>query len=929
MAQSDFACSLCGSGKMFVMSSDMNSTTTTTNNNTNTNITNADDSFQFISTSCDELFGLESTLNETECQGVAPFFQAGCPCVTIAGAPTASPVAQQQQEQDDTTPTTTTTTDENEAAVSPTGSPTVEEAPACVATNDSETLRNTCKVYGLIFLILFLVFCMLRRRYPQTYAVRSWDAHPSPTALANPEYSLLGWISQVLKISDDDLQDECGMDGTCLVRINWFGLKLCAVCMVNAIWLIPVYATSKLAEDTECIVDSMQSITISNVPSGSGRLIASTIASYIIFGYTMYSILGELEWWKRYRHRFLAKQTARNHSIYVRCIAPEEYLSDAKLVEFFNKLNNSTTADAICVEAHVARKIPNLTKKVAERDALVANLEHAINVKEDTGVGPMHSTKLCGGEKVDSIETYTQELETLNQEIKEALEKLAAQNGALQTKGSSLMSDMEKEETSIPATAAPSADATEETPASFLGGKAAAMTNLLSGQDDGEHLTAAFVSFRSLQAANAAIQMDHSETPHAMEAFEAPDPDDVLWANVGKTHSQLQIGRLLSLALTTLICLFWTVVIAFAASLSSVEGLREIKFINDMLNVSPWLEPVFAQLAPFIVVIVNALLKTILTVFSSFELPVSIATLEASLFTKLAWFMIIQNFFVASIGGASAAAYTELIEDPTAIIGLLATSLPAQSTFHIQILLVNVFLSMGLELLGVSRLAVAWIRRSFGPGLTEKERRSDWMGLKPINNPDPFIHSLYTAWNVLYFLVILVYATIAPISSFFMALCFLIMGVCFRYVLIYIYPVTPDSGGKLFVSLLRIILVCLVIAELTVLGLLGLKESAIAATLMIPLLVVTVLFNIYVKQKHFSVAEHLPSGKCLAADEERNADGFDPSFLQDAYLHPDLKAKKTLLPDNIPGSPAAERDEEAPDDLLLVPEEAGTVPKRG
>jgi hypothetical protein len=210
---------------------------------------------------------------------------------------------------------------------------------------------------------------------------------------------------------------------------------------------------------------------------------------------------------------------------------------------------------------------------------------------------------------------------------------------------------------------------------------------------------------------------------------------DVLWANVGKTHSQLQIGQLVSTTLTVLLCLFWTVIIAFAASLSSVEGLREIEFINDMLDALPWLEPLFAQLAPFIVVIVNALLKVILTIFSSFELPVSIATLEASLFTKLAWFMIIHNFFVASIGGASAAAFTDLIEDPTAIIDLLATSLPSQSTFHIQILLVNVFLSMSIELLGVSRLAVAWIRQLLGPGLTEKERTSAWMGLKPLNDP--------------------------------------------------------------------------------------------------------------------------------------------------------------------------------------------------
>lgn len=208
-----------------------------------------------------------------------------------------------------------------------------------------------------------------------------------------------------------------------------------------------------------------------------------------------------------------------------------------------------------------------------------------------------------------------------------------------------------------------------------------------------------------------------------------------MWANVGKTHKSLQIGKLISVALTTLLCLFWTAVITFAASLSSVEGLREIDFIDNALNKMPWLVPVLAQIAPFVVVAVNALLKVFLTIFSSLEFPVSVAILESSLFSKLAIFMIIQNFFVASIGGAASEMLTDLVEDPTSIIDLLATSLPAQSTFHIQILLVNVFLSMSLELLGVSRLAVAWIRQMFGPGLTEKERTSPWMGLKPLNDP--------------------------------------------------------------------------------------------------------------------------------------------------------------------------------------------------
>ena len=125
------------------------------------------------------------------------------------------------------------------------------------------------------------------------------------------------------------------------------------------------------------------------------------------------------------------------------------------------------------------------------------------------------------------------------------------------------------------------------------------------------------------------------------------------------------------------------------------------------------------------------------------------------------------------------------------------------------------------------------------------------------------------------------------------------MCACFRYLFIFIYPDRPDSGGKLYFSLLNITLVIMVISEITVLGLLGIKLSIVGALLMLPLLLVTVLFNIYVRQKHFFIAEHLPSSKSLEADLSREEEGFQTDFLLGVYTQPELKAEKEALPDNL------------------------------
>jgi hypothetical protein len=124
----------------------------------------------------------------------------------------------------------------------------------------------------------------------------------------------------------------------------------------------------------------------------------------------------------------------------------------------------------------------------------------------------------------------------------------------------------------------------------------------------------------------------------------------------------------------------------------------------------------------------------------------------------------------------------------------------------------------------------------------------------------------------------------------------------------YIYPKGPNSGGKIFLSFLNFVCLILVVAEITVLALLGIKKSPIAAALMLPLLIVTIFFVAYIKQKHLSQPEYLPARRCIIADFENEEHGqLDDSFLYRAYTHPDLKTDKEALPDNM--TVAGSRDE--------------------
>ena len=277
---------------------------------------------------------------------------------------------------------------------------------------------------------------------------------------------------------------------------------------------------------------------------------------------------------------------------------------------------------------------------------------------------------------------------------------------------------------------------------------------------------------------------------------------------------------------------------SFIATLSSVDGLRkEVDFVDEFLNAAPFLVPVFEIAAPLLVVIANSLLPTILETITLFEGPISGAIVQASLFAKLAGFMIVQTFFVSAISGSIIQRLEEMLGSPKLIVDVLAKSLPAQSTYFIQISFVSVIVQGGMELLRVVPIVMAVLRSFIGPRLTEKERRTTYLGLRPLNDPAEFQHadftsqavssvsltlSLFLSFNsntvelqVLYFMVLLVYSVISPITNFVMAFCFLFLGTILRHQFLYVYPKVPDSGGKIWANFIQIFLGCMLVAQFT------------------------------------------------------------------------------------------------------------------
>lgn len=561
--------------------------------------------------------------------------------------------------------------------------------------NDTKVILHTAKVYGLVFGISLVLFCFLRQWFPRVYNVRNW-AEKYQTPLAADQRGLLSWMWNLFFLTELQLRDECGMDAVCYNRIFSFGIKLSSIGIFHSIWLMPVYGTESMAPLIKVDDDPLATVSISNIPAGSIRFIATVVASYCIFFSVMFLMLRELEWFTRARHEFLAKLLPRNFTVYVQSI-PEELRSNRALNQFFQEglATNTVLSTQLAVTVGNVKSLQKKRTKVLERLQQEIDRLTIQNASRDDAEETSHTNDRNDDSTSTEVDALYRELREMNCTIsncvheieqranmygescnQQPLERAAASSH----EGTCLL---DEDETEIdPTLNSPDIEICEHlkskevasTPPT-LGGNAAshhsaldAVTDTLmdaantveewSGQiaretgravmdlvssEDGRVLPCAFVSFTTLRGTHSALQMVQYPEFYAMKVSEAPQPEDILWANVGRPHQELKVFSLLSLALTISVCLLWTVPMAFIASIANLRGLKEqFHWLDEILTKYPRLEIFFNQLAPLLILLAGQLMYLITEVFTVLEGPISGAIVQTRMFVKLYWFQIIQ-----------------------------------------------------------------------------------------------------------------------------------------------------------------------------------------------------------------------------------------------------------------------------------------------
>lgn len=721
-----------------------------------------------------------------------------------------------------------------------------------------------------------LIYGLVKNRYKRLFNVRN-SVPRLQCELAKQEYGLFGWIPGVLRVKDEDLFEQCGFTAVAFIRMLKVGTKLSAMGCFNAIWLVPAFYSSPITEEDENgniiprsnfnITDPLDKMSLGHTYKDDPRCYGAVIACYMMSIFAMYLIWKEITWFVKERHIYMKRMAPENYTVYFSKI-PKHLRSNKALGDFFRVL----FPDSV-LEINFVKCIDELDDLCARQKSLENSVKHYKAYAEIKGKEPMHLSWREKGE-VPAIPHYSQQLREVNEEIKKKTAKLEE--------------EWAEHERSVERGDPDSV----QTPPETL-------------------LDAAFVSFKNLRSATTALQTLHHQQPFAVLAQEAPKPKDIYWANTGMRHWRLTFQQILAGALTSGLIVFWTVPIAFIATLQKVDDLKRILGppnckddescpLMVAIEKFPLLDNLLAAVAPLALIILTSLLPAILGWFCTLEGHIGQGVLQASLFSKLTLFMIVQTFFISAIAGSIVSDMEALLDDPVGKIqNILATKIPIQAVTFMSLVFVKASVGLMTELLRVWAIIFAVLHYLLAPNLTQEEKESDWMGLMPLCNPGGLWFAWYFADVVLMFVVLFVYSVLSPISSVLMLAVFFLLQVVYRNQLIYVYDPSNDAGGKYWGHFVWYVIVSMLIAQFTTLAVLSLNQSK-SAPLMAPLIIASILFWRYLNTQHFRVASTLPVVECHAVDAEFEEEGLTYEFVQDAYkqtslLHPLVADRKSVV----------------------------------
>ncbi|KAK1412179.1 hypothetical protein QVD17_33203 [Tagetes erecta] len=422
---------------------------------------------------------------------------------------------------------------------------------------------------------------------------------------------------------------------------------------------------------------------------------------------------------------------------------------------------------------------------------------------------------------------------------------------------------------------------------------------ILYGGNHVEELPVAFVTFRSCWDAALASQTQQHPNPLLWITQMAPEPRDVLWKNLSLPYKHLLVYRFGVLIAEIIFCIF------FAIPVSAVQGIAQYEKLKK------WFPPAVAvQLIPGLRSVVTGYLPSVVLSGFLYVVPfvmkgmagvagyVSISEQEQKASNMVFYFLMANVFFMSVLSGSLLDQIGKSFNNPRDVPSRLAGAVSARADFFMTYILSSGLAGFSLEILQPGLLTWDALKHhTWARG----KKKSNYLASFPYHRVIPFVS--------IFVIIGIVYSVIAPLLLPFLVVYFLLGYVVYTNQLHDVYETTYETCGQYWPHIHHHVVVAIIIMQITMIGLFGLKSKPSASIATIPLLVVTIAYNEYCKIRF------LPTFYKCSVQDAKDSDELDKDGASDIARE---KAIDAYRPPSMPRACATMEESTSTQPLLLT-----------
>eukprot|EP01117_Protostelium_nocturnum_P008703 TRINITY_DN3119_c0_g1_i1.p1 TRINITY_DN3119_c0_g1~~TRINITY_DN3119_c0_g1_i1.p1 ORF type:complete len:1053 (+),score=313.25 TRINITY_DN3119_c0_g1_i1:280-3438(+) len=396
-----------------------------------------------------------------------------------------------------------------------------------------------------------------------------------------------------------------------------------------------------------------------------------------------------------------------------------------------------------------------------------------------------------------------------------------------------------------------------------------------------------FVTFKYVGTAMAAAQSLHSSHKKKWIIKLAPDPKNIIWANLSFRHREQFLRSCLCGGALFGLFAFYTIPVTAISAFTNLNYLRDVVVFRSLVN---WLESnsfLKGVVGSFLPTLALQIFMALLPIILKFILKNGKYYLKTELemgVTKAYWtFLLLNVFLVTSLTGSLFKIINDVFEHPTLLISLLASSLPSQAEFFIEYMIVSTFVQYPFQICKLIDFGLKYLNMwSFC--YTETERREIRREEENFDYVKDFSEEL------LAFSIGLTYSVMQPIILPFTFLFFVFAHFVQRHQFVFVIR-TKFEGYQMLEYIINILTLSCIIFQITMTGVFALQlfpAGSIFCALMIAVTIIVYYFlrDHYLASSYFVPMRHCDTEKLVAAD--------DIDEIARMYRDPSQKKTKSL-----------------------------------